>query len=366
MSRCSTPSRTWAKASGRAGSRCSVSRRTASPGSTTIGTRRRSRTRCGPPSIRSSPKSSRAGSWRRASSDAAPQRMNIEGGDAWTDLGDGILVRQSKAFAMNSVVLANAEHTILVDPGILPSEMDDLAGLVREAEPKQITLFFTHAHWDHVLGRPWWPKAKTLAHDRFAAEVRAERAGILADIENLAQEHGEPWTQGFEPFAPDLAVSGLKFLPLGPWRLVMRDAPGHSSSQLSCHLPAHGLLIVADMISDIEPPMLDGPCSVFRKTLEGLMTLAENGAITTVLPGHGAIARGETECIARLLQDGLYLTELEVGVNLAIDNGQSLESVQQTLTAMEYTGKGSPTYPTDKFHLENIRFAYEGVKHARR
>jgi len=39
--------------------------------------------------------------------------MNIEGGDAWTDLGDGILVRQSRAFAMNSVVLASAEVKFL-------------------------------------------------------------------------------------------------------------------------------------------------------------------------------------------------------------------------------------------------------------
>src|SRR5262245_64343915 len=99
--------------------------------------------------------------------------MNIEGGDAWTDLGDGILVRQSRAVPMNSVVLANAEHTILVDPRILPSEMDDLAGLVREAEPRETTLVFTHAPWDHPLRRPRWPKAKTLGHDRFPARVRA-------------------------------------------------------------------------------------------------------------------------------------------------------------------------------------------------
>src|SRR5262249_15473141 len=198
------------------------------------------------------------------------------GGDAWTDLGDGILVRQSRAFAMNSVVLASADHTILVDPGILPSEMDDLAGLVREAEPRETTLFFTHAHWDHVLGRPWWPGAKTLAHDRFAAEVRAGRAGILPDTENRARGHGGVWTQGFEPFAPDLAVSGLKFLPLGSWRLVLRDAPGHSASQLSCHLADHSLLIAADMLSDIEPPILDGPCAPYRATLEALQLAAQN------------------------------------------------------------------------------------------
>jgi len=292
--------------------------------------------------------------------------MNIDGGDAWTDLGDGILVRQSKAFAMNSVVLANTEHTILVDPGIMPSEMDDLAGLVREAEPGETTLFFTHAHWDHVLGRPWWPKAKTLAHDRFAAEVKAERASILADIENLAEEHGERWTKGFEPFAPDLAVSGLKFLPLGPWRLVLRDAPGHSSSQLSCHLADHSLLLAADMLSDIEPPILDGPCAPYRATLEALQLLAQNGAIETLIPGHGSIARGREAVLARFRTDLVYLDTLERGVREAKTKGQSLEAVQQALAAMDYTAKHSAPEWVGPFHKENIRFAYEGVNPPRR
>lgn len=292
--------------------------------------------------------------------------MNIEGGDAWTDLGDGILVRQSKAFAMNSVVLANAEHTILVDPGILPSEMDDLAGLVREAEPKALTLFFTHAHWDHVLGRPWWPKAQTLAHDRLAAEVRAEQAGILTDIEALAIEHGEPWTQGFEPFTPDLAVSGLKFLPLGPWRLVLRDAPGHSASQLSCHLADHSLLIAADMLSDIEPPILDGPSAPYRETLKALQLLARNGAIETVIPGHGSIARGREAVLARFATDLGYLETLERGVREAKAKGLSLEATQQSLATMDYTAKQSAPDWVGPFHKENIRFAYERAIHLRR
>ena len=81
----------------------------------------------------------------------------------------------------------------------LPSEIEDLAGLVREAEPEALTLFFTHAHWDHVLGRPWWPEAKT-ARPRSAGWPPGARraAGILTDIEALAIEHGEHWTHGFD------------------------------------------------------------------------------------------------------------------------------------------------------------------------
>jgi glyoxylase-like metal-dependent hydrolase (beta-lactamase superfamily II) len=281
---------------------------------------------------------------------------------AWSDLGHGIRVRRSEAFAMNSVLLLDREHAVIVDPGVLPSELDDLARAVTETAPRKTTLFFTHAHWDHVLGRPWWPGARTIAHDRFAAEVKRERDGIVREAEAIAVRHGERWEKAFAPFKPDQEVSGLRFMRLDPWRLVFRDAPGHSASQLSCHLPDRRILIAADMLSDIEPPILDGPCAAYRKTLETLAELAENGAIETIIPGHGAIAVDAEESIKRILRDGYYLAELENDVTDAVARGVALEAVQEALAVMDYTGKGSTSYPTDAMHRDNVRFAYEGVK----
>lgn len=282
-------------------------------------------------------------------------------GAVWTDLGDGVLVRQSVAFAMNSVVLLDPEHAVVVDPGVLPSELDNLARIVGEPAPEAITLFFTHAHWDHVLGRTWWPSAETLAHDRFAAEVRADRDTIVREAAALAATHGEGWEREFAPFKPDLAVSGLRFLRLDPWRLVLRDAPGHSSSQLTCHLTDFNILIAADMLSDIEPPILDGPCGRYRETLEALRVLAEHGAIETLIPGHGRIAEDRDEVLARFQNDLDYLAALERSVQEAIGRGETLEAAQETLATMDYTGRGSTTTPTDAFHRENIRFAYQAA-----
>lgn len=282
-------------------------------------------------------------------------------GAAWTDLGDGIQVRQSRAYAMNSVLLLDPEHAVVVDPGVLPSELDDIARAVGEVDAAAITLFFTHAHWDHVLGRPWWPGAQTLAHDRFAAEVRKDRDTIVREAEALAAAEGEGWPRGFAPFKPDLAVSGLKFLRLDPWRLVLRDAPGHSASQLTCHLTDLELLIAADMLSDIEPPILDGPCAPYRETLEALRVLAEHGAIETLIPGHGSIAEGEAEVLARFQTDLDYLETLERGVREAVARGEPLESAQASLATMDYTGRRSASYPTESFHRDNIRFAYHGI-----
>jgi len=277
----------------------------------------------------------------------------------WTDLGSGIRVRQSAAFQMNSVLLLDREHAIVVDPGILPDELDDLAHAVASASPAAVTLVFTHAHWDHVIGRPWWPKARTLGHDRFAAAVKRDAARTLDEIQKLAAKHGTTWERGFTPFRPDVEVSGLHFMKLGPWRLVARDAFGHADHQLSFHLPEDRTLIAADMLSDVEPPILNGPLAPYLDTLRMLRPLVAGGAITTLIPGHGSIARTREDVSARLEGDHEYLERLQAEVSRARAAGLSLAAAQEKLGGMPF-----PSPPADgsghELHRENIEFAYRG------
>ena len=283
---------------------------------------------------------------------------------AWTVLADGIHVRQSRAYWMNSVVLLDSEHTILVDPGILPSELDDIARLVRQAEPEAITIVFTHGHWDHVLGKPWWPKARVIAHDLAAAQMNTDTERIRREADALAKQHGESWRAPFTPPRVDEAVSGQRFLKLDPWPMVLRDAPGHCDSQLTVHLPEPNLLIAADMLSDIEIPILNKVPAVYRRTLETLRPLVEGGAFDALVPGHGAIAMGSEEVAARVKADFDYLESLERGVREARAAGLSLEAAQEKLAEIEYVGKHSADYPTVEIHRENVKITWDGERPA--
>lgn len=276
---------------------------------------------------------------------------------AWIDLGGGIRVRQSVAYAMNSVLLLHPEHAIVVDPGVLPSELDDLKRAVDEVRPAQVTLFLTHGHWDHVLGLPWWPRSRIVAHDRFAAEVRRGRERTLGEAVRVATSHGETWSAGFEPFVPHEPVSGMRFAKLGPWRVVWRDAFGHCDSQLNLHLPEARTLIAADMLSDLEIPWLNRPPAVYRATLEALIPLAEHGAIETLIPGHGAIARGADAVRARMQRDLDYLDTLEASVRDARKRGLTLEQAQEKLRGVRL--EVSDANMMAPVHLENVKLAYE-------
>jgi glyoxylase-like metal-dependent hydrolase (beta-lactamase superfamily II) len=265
---------------------------------------------------------------------------------------------------MTSTVMLDARQAVVVDPGILPSELDDLARVLAEARPQAVMLVLTHPHWDHVLGRPWFPDARTVAHDGFAAVVQRDAGRILDEAQRLAEQHGERWTRGFEPFRPDQEVSGLHFLKLDPWRLVVRNAPGHCQQQLSVHLPDAKVLLAADMLSDIEIPTLDGPPTNYRRTLADLLVLAQNGAIETLVPGHGAIARGQDAVLERFQHDLDYLATVVRGVTEARGAGLTLEAATERLAALDYTGKGGTPFPMAENHRKNVAHAWHEAEQA--
>src|SRR5580765_1343227 len=273
--------------------------------------------------------------------------------DPWSDLGSGVLVRQSAAFQMNSIVLLHAEHAVLVDPGVLSTELDDIAARVAAARPAKTTLLLTHGHWDHVLGRPWWPDADVVAHDRFAAVVQRDEAKIRREIAALAREHGQSWERGFTPFRPAQAVSGLHLARRGPWTMVLRHAFGHSDSQLSVHLPHERILLAADMLSDIEIPLLGGPVAPYLDTLRALAPLAENGAIETLVPGHGAVARGQGAVVARVRRDIEYLESLSRELARVRAARLDAETAKAQLQGMIYGGAPMPEWAAEQ-HRGNV------------
>jgi glyoxylase-like metal-dependent hydrolase (beta-lactamase superfamily II) len=290
----------------------------------------------------------------------AEREVNMQ---AWIDLGTGVWVRQSKAFQMNSVALLDSAHTVLVDPGVLPSEIDDIADRVRSASPADISLVMTHAHWDHVLGRARWPHSPVITHDRFAADLERTLKWIHQEADGLAAKHGEAWKQRFEPFRASERVSGQHFARLGPWRVVFRDAFGHSISQLSLHLPEQRVLIAADMLSDIEIPTCNVPASVYLATLRTLEPLFTGGAVETLIPGHGTVARGRAAAIERLNRDLRYLEALEHEVAASHRSGVPLAETQKRLAGIADVER-HPDFPMREIHENNITLTYGGIEAA--
>jgi glyoxylase-like metal-dependent hydrolase (beta-lactamase superfamily II) len=152
-------------------------------------------------------------------------------------------------------------------------------------------------------------------------------------------------------------MSGMRFAKVGPWRVVWRDAPGHCDSSLNLHLPEARTLIAGDMLSDIEIPWLNRPPAVYRTTLDALVPLAEHGAIETLIPGHGGIARDADAVRARIRRDIDYLDALEAGVAEARRAGLTLELAQERLECVKLDVADAAFMAP--VHRENVKLAWE-------
>ena len=184
---------------------------------------------------------------------------------------------------------------------------------------------------------------------------------MLSEARQIATEHGGQWSRGFTAFKPRLAISGLHYTTRGPWHMVFRDAPGHCDSQLSLHLPDRSILIAADMLSDVEIPILNRPPAVYRKTLEPLLQLAENGAVETLIPGHGGIAHGRDAALARIREDLDYIAELERRAGASRRAGHDVATSVEALDDMEYRGKHGGPFPMRDVHRDNVAIAWNAA-----
>ena len=76
-------------------------------------------------------------------------------------VAEGVLIQQSEFCQTNTVVVQGRAGVLLIDHGILGSEMAALADDLRELDQPVVAVFSTHSHWDHLL----W-------HDRLGAAPR--------------------------------------------------------------------------------------------------------------------------------------------------------------------------------------------------
>ncbi len=280
---------------------------------------------------------------------------------AWTDLGQGVWVRRSQVVDMNSLVLEQGDWSVIVDPGVLPSELDDISRRVARSTPRfdRVVLALTHPHWDHLLGRPWFPAAATIAHVGFHDEADRDVDSIRREAEQHASEAGEVWPSRFEPFRPSHAVRGTAGIELGPFSIIAHDTPGHCSSHLAFWFPEQRVFAAGDLLSDIEIPWLDAAPWVYRRTLTQLHWVMEQEDIRVLVPGHGSPALGRLEAYRRLLRDIDYVLALESAIAAQRARGASLEAAEAELIRLDYLGKDDPVYPTNPIHAGNIRIAWE-------
>ncbi len=197
-------------------------------------------------------------------------------------------VSTSSFCSTNSVVVVGATQAVVIDPGVTGAELARLAAGLAELGVGCAFGISTHPDWDHLLWHPGLGDAPRYA---------SARAVTWLDADRLAAARAEA-----APDAPgvDLALLGLvQPLPRqdrlewdGPGlRMVVHD--GHAPGHLAVVVEDDGVLVAGDMLSDIEPPLVDqrsaDPVGDYLRGLAAIEAAARGCRV--LVPGHGSIAQ---------------------------------------------------------------------------
>jgi glyoxylase-like metal-dependent hydrolase (beta-lactamase superfamily II) len=226
-----------------------------------------------------------------------------------------VLIHQSDFMQTNAVVVQGKAGVLLIDPGVRGEEMACLANDLRELGQPVVAGFSTHPHWDHLL----W-------HDRLGTAPRYGTARCAATVRDRLSDAGaKARVAGMMP--PDIVeqvpldllglITGLPAdTALIPWdgpqvRIVEHQAhaPGHAALLIE----ERGVLIAADMLSDVLIPLLDLNSNAADPVEDHLAALrlleGVEGDVDVVIPGHGSVG-GADQARARIDEDRAYLQAL--------------------------------------------------------
>lgn len=230
-----------------------------------------------------------------------------------TKVAPGVLVATSAwSLTTSIVVVTSPGRVVLIDPGVLPDELDALADDLATRGLEVVAGVVTHPHFDHLL---WSDRFGDVA--RYAARGCVERVGSAwSEIRGEAQVELPPATphlrSGLRPLSP---AEQLLPVPGRSLRVITHDA--HAPGHLGVWIEDAAVLVAGDMLSDVEVPLLDldtgpeDPLEDYWRGLSLLRSLAPDAEV--LVPGHGHVALGSGQVAGRFAEDRGYLDALAAG-----------------------------------------------------
>ena len=241
-----------------------------------------------------------------------------------------------RGYAMNTGILHDTGHAALIDPALLPDEVEDIAAFCEEQQLKVETVVITHHHWDHVLGAARFPGAHVVTHQTYVAQTALDLEHTRRSIRRYEESAGVAPTGLFDPPMPDQTVDHIIGLMIGGIRVQLFHTPGHARDHLSMYDPDAAFLWAGDLLSDLEIPFVSDRLDAFERTL-GMFAAME---IHLLIPGHGNITRDRADIRRRIDEDLSYLSGLRARIGTVVATGGTFQAAVVACADMVFRNPG--------------------------
>lgn len=215
-----------------------------------------------------------------------------------------VTVFQSRLFQLNSTVMVTDDFILVVDPGYLPDEIEEIHAFVDNIEgDRPVYLFFTHSDFDHIAGYGAFPEAKTIASKEFVENPL--RTAQLKDLNFYDEEFYiiRPYVLNY-PVIDNVILANGQQLKIGETTMTFTQAFGHTSDGLMVEID--NCFVVGDYLSDIEFPFVYHSFSEYEKTLERFKTIFEKKSTAIMITSHGSVTEGKENIWLRIKDSEEY------------------------------------------------------------
>jgi len=266
-------------------------------------------------------------------------------------IADNILMGQSEVFSTNTGIIINENECILIDPGVLPGDLDKIEKTINTGNYTINSIIITHSHWDHLLGVERFPGVNVITHENYLTATKGKfKRFIIDQISEWEKKHGIVRNNVFQLPKPDITFKDNLTLMLGNLNLKLIYSPGHSEDQLVIYIPERNFLWAGDMLSDIEIPYIMNSLYLYKNTLERIDSLK----IEKLIPGHGNPAVTGEEIKNRIIIDMEYLKKLEDNIKECLSKDNSIEETIDSCEVINFKN-----HDENKFcHVLNVESAY--------
>lgn len=205
---------------------------------------------------------------------------------------------------VNAGFITGDETTLIVDTGANGAAAATLHGYAAIARPSnRLGVLNTERHFDHIGGNRFFRDlgidlyghaSVQRSEDEFHAEVEEFNAGIPNAVRRAHQE-AQVFYHNTQLANPNCSIVRDSRMDLGNCEIEVLLTPGHTPSNISVWVPSDQVLYCGDCLVNGYIPNLDAGSPndwlVWLRSLDQIADLAPR----TVVPGHGAIAKG-SEC----------------------------------------------------------------------
>lgn len=224
-----------------------------------------------------------------------------------------LTVFESQIYKTTSTVIQTEDCIIVVDPCLLPFEVDEIREYVmNKKESRPIYLIMTHSDWDHIVGAGAFPEATVIASAAFKSK------GANDIVEQVKAFDDQYYIDRNSPVIyPNVDIVITKDgeqLKIGNTTLTFYEAKGHTDDGIFTIVDSLGIWIAGDYLSNIEFPFIYSSSKDYIETLEKIEVILSNHFIKFLIPGHGHIAISTEEIIKRKNNSLQYLVSLKQAI----------------------------------------------------